>query len=132
MAVERNTVEGMDLAERTAQLFAIFESQEFDGLEALLAPGAKMKQNGNPEHDIEGLMAFIQGFKNDGVAVKYSDVRRSVGEGFVVEQHVVTLTRPDGKSATTDVCVVLRFDDDGLITRLDEYSDSAAFAALSD
>ena len=123
---------GMDIAERTGQLFAIFESQEFDGLEALLAPDAKMKQNGNPEHDVEGLMAFVQGLKNDGVAVKYSDVRRSVGDGFVVEQHVVTLTRTDGTSASTDVCVVLRFDDDGLITRLDEYVDSAVFAALID
>lgn len=122
----------MDLAERTGQLFAIFESQEFDGLDALLSPDVKMKQNGNPEHDIDGLKAFIQGFKNDGVSVKYSDVRRSVGDGFVVEQHVVTLTRPDGKSATTDVCVVLRFDDDGLITRLDEYVDSAVFATLVD
>ncbi len=89
----------MDLAERTGQLFAIFESQEFDGLEALLATDVKMKQNGNPEHDVDGLMAFVKGLKNDGVAVKYSDVRRSVGDGFVVEQHVVTLTRPDGKSA---------------------------------
>jgi ketosteroid isomerase-like protein len=59
-------------------------------------------------------------------------VRRSVGDGFVVEQHVVTLTRPDGKSASTDVCVVLRFGDGGLITRLDEYTDSAVFAALID
>jgi ketosteroid isomerase-like protein len=122
----------MDLAARTEQLFAIFESQEFDGLEALLAADAKMKQNGNPEHDIDGLLAFVKGFKNDGVSVKYSDVRRSVGDGFVVEQHVVTLTRPDGKSASTDVCVVLRFDDDGLIARLDEYADSAVFATLVD
>jgi hypothetical protein len=30
------------------------------------------------------------------------------------------------------VCVVLRFDDGGLITRLDEYTDSAVFAALID
>jgi ketosteroid isomerase-like protein len=122
----------MDLGARTAQLFDVFESQEFDGLAALLAPGATMKQNGNPEHDVAGLMAFVQGLKNDGVRVRYSDVRRSVGDGFVVEQHVVTLTRPDGVSASTDVCVVLRFDDDGLITRLDEYADSAVFAALAD
>ena len=120
----------MDLAARTEQLFAIFESQEFDGLESLLAPDVTMKQNGNPEHDKDGLMAFVQGFKNDGVSVKYSDVRRSVGDGFVVEQHVVTLTRPDGKSASTDVCVVLRFDDDGMIIRVDEYVDSAVFARL--
>jgi len=121
----------MDLAATTAELFSIFESQEFDGLEPLLAPEVKMKQNGNPEHGLDGLMAFVQGLKNDGVSVRYSDVRRSVGDGFVVEQHVVTLTRPDGKSATTDVCVVVRFDDQGRITRLDEYADSAVFAALS-
>jgi len=126
-----DTVGAMDPAARTAQLFSIFESQEFDGLERLLAPEAKMKQNGNPEHDVEGLLAFVQGLKNEGVSVAYSDVRRSVGDGFVVEQHVVTLTRPDGKSAATDVCVVLRFDDDGLITRLDEYADSAVFASLN-
>ena len=122
----------MDIAERTSRLFDIFESQEFDGLASLLAADATMKQNGNPEHDIDGLMAFVQGLKNDGVAVKYSDVRRSVGDDFVVEQHVVTLTRPDGKSASTDVCVVLRFDDVGMITRIDEYADSAVFAALND
>ena len=121
----------MDLAATTAELFSIFESQEFDGLERLLAPEAKMKQNGNPEHGLDGLMAFVEGLKNDGVSVAYSDVRRSVGDGFVVEQHVVTLTRPDGKSASTDVCVVLRFDDQGRITRMDEYADSVVFAALS-
>ena len=121
----------MDLAATTAELFSIFETQEFDGLERLLAPDAKMKQNGNPEHDKDGMLAFVQGMKNEGVSVEYSDVRRSVGDGFVVEQHVVTLTRPDGKSATTDACFVLRFDDDGLITRVDEYVDSAVFAALT-
>ncbi len=121
----------MDIAERTSRLFEIFESQEFDGLDALLAADVKMKQNGNPEHDMAGLLAFVQGLKNEGVGVRYSDVRRSVGDDFVVEQHVVTLTRPDGKSASTDVCVVVRFDDLGLITRLDEYVDSVVFAALS-
>ncbi|HSL74127.1 MAG TPA: nuclear transport factor 2 family protein [Ilumatobacteraceae bacterium] len=120
----------MDLGARTAQLFDLFESQEFDGLDELLAAGATMKQNGNPEHDVTGLMAFVQGLKREGVRVQYSDVRRSVGQDFVVEQHVVTLTRPDGKSASTDVCVVVRFDDEGRIVRLDEYADSAVFATL--
>lgn len=121
----------MDLAARTAQLFAAFESQEFEGIEALLSPEARIKQNGNPEHDVAGLLAFVRGLLADDVSVRYSDVRRSVGDGFVVEQHVVTLTRSDGESASTDVCVVLRFDDDGLITRLDEYVDSAVFADLA-
>ncbi len=66
VTVERHTVEGMDLAARTAQLFAIFESQEFDGLEALVAPGVITKQNSNSELDLAGLKAFVQGLKNDG------------------------------------------------------------------
>jgi hypothetical protein len=122
----------MDLAARTARLFSIFQSQEYDDLTSLIAPDAKIKQNGNPEHGVDGLMAFVQGLNDEGVSVEYSDIRRSVGDGFVVEQHVVTLTRPDGRSASTDVCVVLRFGDDGLITRLDEYADSAVFATLYD
>jgi hypothetical protein len=120
----------VDLADITGRLFDIFESQEFEGIEAMLAPDAKLKQNGNPEYGVDGLLAYVQGLKNEGVRIEYSDVRRSVGEGFVVDQHVVTLTRPDGESASTDVCVVLRFDDDGLITRMDEYADSAVFAEL--
>jgi hypothetical protein len=120
----------MDLAARTEQLFSIFESQEFDGLAELFSPDVAVKQNNNPEHGLDGLMAFVGGLRNEGVKIEYSDVRRSVGDGFVVEQHVRTLTRPDGKSASGDVCVVLRFDDEGRIVRMDEYADSAAFAAL--
>ena len=55
---------------------------------------------------------------------------RTVAEGVVTEQHIVTLTRPDGVPASCDVCVVVRFDDDGLITRVDEYLGMAAFAPL--
>lgn len=121
---------GMKLAETTAQLFSIFESQDFDELDQLVSPDLLVKQNNNPEHGLDGLMAFVQGLRNDGVAIEYSDVRRSVGDDFVVEQHLVTLTRPDGVSATSDVCVVLRFDADGRVVRLDEYADPGAFAGL--
>ena len=73
---------------------------------------------------------MIEGLKRDGVIVEYSDVRRSVGVRFVVEQHIVRLTRPDGVSASTDVCVVVHFDDTGLIIGPHEYVDTAAFVAL--
>ena len=120
----------MDLGARTEQLFAIFEAQQFDGIEQLFAPDAQIKQNGNPEHGLDGLLAFVGGLKHEGVSVAYSDVRRSIGDGFVVEQHVVTLTTPDGRSASTDECFVVRYDDEGLVIHLDEYVDSAVFSAL--
>jgi ketosteroid isomerase-like protein len=120
----------MDLEARTAQLFEHFSTQEFDGVSDLFAPNAGVRQNANAEHGIDGLMMMIQDLKRDGVSVEYSDIRRSVGERFVIEQHIVRLTRPDGVSASTDVCVVVHFDDTGLITGLHEYVDTAAFASL--
>ena len=93
----------MDLDARVAQLFEHFSTQEFDGVSDLFAPDAGVRQNGNPEHGIDGLLTMIQGLKHDGVSVEYSDIRRNVGDRFVVEQHIVTLTRPDGVSASTDV-----------------------------
>ena len=120
----------MDLEALTAELFAHFSSRTPDGLSDLFAPGARVQQNGNPEHGIDGLLTMIQGLKRDGVTVEYSDIRRSMGERFVVEQHLVRLTRPDGVSASTDVCVMLHFDEQGLITGLHEYVDTAALSPL--
>ena len=99
-------------------------------LEGFFRPDAQVRRNGNPEHGIDGLFTMIEGLKRDGVTVQYSDVRRSVGDRFVVEQHAVRLTRPDGVSASTEVCVVVDFDDAGLITGLHEYFDTVAMAAL--
>jgi ketosteroid isomerase-like protein len=120
----------MDLETRTARLFDHFARQELDGVSDLFAPDARVRQNGTPEHGIEGLLTMIKGLKSGGVTTEYSDVRRTTGDAFVVEQHLVRLTRPDGVSASTDACVVLHFDAEGLITSIHEYVDTAPFAAL--
>jgi hypothetical protein len=120
----------MDLSAATAQLFGHFESHSIEGVREMFAPEARVQQNSSPEHGIEGLVSMIKGLQRDGVRVEYSDVRRNVGDGFVAEQHVVKLTRPDGTTASSDVCVIVHFDDDGLITGLHEYVDSAPFAKL--
>ena len=57
-------------------------------------------------------------------------MRRVVAASAVTEQHLVTLRRADGVEAASDACVVLRFDDDGKIVRLDEYVDAGSFAAI--
>ncbi len=57
-------------------------------------------------------------------------VRTHLCSRAVAEQHVVTLTRPDGTSASSEVCLVARFDEDGLVTRLEEYVDTSAMAGL--
>jgi ketosteroid isomerase-like protein len=121
----------MDLAARTDDLFAKFATQDADGVAALCAAGCRVRRNNDPESDIETLLVELRAmFWDTGVQTAYSDVRRTVADHAVTEQHVVTLTRPDGVAASCDVCVVIRFNDDGLITKLDEYLDTVAFAPL--
>ena len=121
----------MDLDARTDALFANFAADDADGVAALCAPTFRIKQNNGPEVDVvtltDGLRAMLW---DAGVTTAYSDVRRTVADRVVTEQHIVTLTRSDGFAASSDVCAVIRFDDNRLITRIDEYFDSAAFGPL--
>jgi ketosteroid isomerase-like protein len=54
--------------------------------------------------------------------------REALPDGFM-QQHVLEATLPDGTKWAMDACVVCRVKD-GVITRLDEYLDSAKSAAL--
>lgn len=55
---------------------------------------------------------------------------RTDADGVVTEQHIVTLIRADGFSASADVCAVIRFDENMFVTRIDECFDSVAFGPL--
>ena len=83
---------------------------------------------GSAVSDRMSAFAF-RGYKNARITGAVELLKRP-DELFVVEQHVRRLTRADGVSAACDVCVVVRFDPSGLISRLDEYVDTAAFASL--
>lgn len=54
--------------------------------------------------------------------------REPLKDGFV-QQHVLSATLPDGTQWHIDACVVVKMEQ-GRITRLDEYIDSAAGAKL--
>lgn len=57
---------------------------------------------------------------------RYTDRRIRVFEGGVVQQHVLRgVHRRTGESLAMDACVVALVNDEGRITRLDEYIDSA-------
>jgi ketosteroid isomerase-like protein len=120
----------MDLDALTDRFFVLSAAADGDGVVAMCADDGRFKQNFGEEGGVDTLRALVEGTGAAGIAVAYSDVRRLVTESAVTEQHTVTLTRTDGVQVASDVCVVLRFDDRGLITRLDEYVDTAAFAPI--
>ena len=113
------------------QLFDAFARQDGDELRAMASSDFVARRNGSPPLGFDEMMAMIgETLWGLGVTSSYSDIRRVVGEHAVAEQHLVTLTRPDGKSVDIDIAVIVHFDDDGLVTTLDEYADSALLVPL--
>ena len=69
-------------------------------------------------------------FWSTGLTISYSNIRRVQSDRAVAEQHDVTLARPDGVQVVVDVCVIVRFDEEGLVLSIEEYADTAQFALL--
>ena len=63
---------------------------------------------------------------------EYADRRIELFEGGAVQQHVLTGTRiSTGEPIALHACVVIRVNEEGKITRLDEYLDSAEAMKLA-
>jgi hypothetical protein len=63
--------------------------------------------------------------------LRYDNVRRHPFPGGVVEQHDTIVPIPGrDEPLVMPACLVVLVDDDGLVTRVDEYVDSGAVAAL--
>ena len=110
-----------DIAER---LFAFFVAWDLDAVANMLAPQATITQNGRTTPAVEALAA-IGALRSVIGDHRYVDVRRTFGERTVVEEHRVVSTTPAGVAVDLSACVVIRVDDSGMITSLDEYVDTA-------
>ncbi len=63
---------------------------------------------------------------------RYANVVRRAIDGGVVQQHVLSGTTTSGVSVEMPACLFVLIDDDGLITRIEEYVDTAQSRALTD
>lgn len=111
-----------DLDRIASSLFEAFERHDLDAVEAMLAPGATITQNGS-SMTWEKARPVLAGITDVLRNHRYVDVRRVVGEGAVVEEHGVVATTPSGRELRLHACVVIRVDDHGSITSIDEYVD---------
>ena len=111
-----------DLAER---VFAAFVDHDLDAVEAMMAPEATLTQNGRVSSFVEA-RPMLEGLRSVIGDHHYENVRRTIGTDAVVEEHDVVSTTPSGKAVRLAACVVIRVDDHGLITALDEYVDGSS------
>ncbi len=116
----------------TDDFFAAIVRHDWDDVEARIHPDARAYQNiGGGETDARRTFKKMRRLVESVASIAYENPRRVVAADAVVEQHDVRMTRKDGVDVVLDVCIILRFDDDGRIVRLDEYLDSAAAAGLA-
>ena len=120
----------MDNQQIAADLFSAFETGDMDTVRQLCAPEFRARQNLNNEFDVETLIQFSQAVSAIVSDFRYENITRSAtGSGFV-EEHKVRGTLPNGSQLTLVACVVADIEN-GKITRLREYVDTAAAAGLS-
>ncbi|MCH2187726.1 hypothetical protein MK280_17870 [Myxococcota bacterium] len=128
MTTEHDT---KDLKALTAAFFSDISARNWEGALTRIHPEARAVQNiSGHELNARDLLNSMRALVESLAAFSYENPRYIVGEQAVVEQHDVRMTRGDGVEVLIDICVILRFDTDGFIIRIDEYLDSGALRPL--
>ncbi len=107
------------------------EGGDVEAVRACYAPDAKIWHNNDGlEQTVDQNIKVLNWFMRKLPNRKYRIVRReALSDGFL-QQHVLEATLPDGRPFKMSACCVIRMQD-GVITRLDEYFDSAEAAQLN-
>ncbi|MBI5504209.1 MAG: nuclear transport factor 2 family protein [Deltaproteobacteria bacterium] len=117
----------LDLADR---LFLALEAGDLDAVRALHAPHALVWHNNDRiEQSREENMASLAAFVGASRSRFYEVTRREPFHGGFFQQHVLRVESHAGETFEVPACVVCLIED-GRITRLDEYFDSAQIGEL--
>lgn len=118
----------IDVANR---LFDAIERGDHASVEAMWADGVTVWHSGDAEdNDRVRALKVIRWFIRSTTQRSYEILDRQAFDGGFVQQHVLRAEGAGGASITLRVCIVIKVNADGLITRIDEYFDPADMAAL--
>jgi len=120
----------LDLGAVAEELFASAERGDWARFRSLCSADAVLCQNVGVAAPIDDALPGLQALTANGTLLRYENVRRFVGPQHVTELHDAVFTKPDGTEVRIDICVVLQFDEDGRITRANEYLDANAAKPL--
>lgn len=120
--------DALQVAER---LFAAIPKGDLDAVREIYAPDARIWHNHDGVvQDPAANLAVLGWIVSNLRDISYDEIRRAPTPGGFVQQHVMRATLPNGKRFELTACIVCTVVA-GRITRLDEYLDSAALAALA-
>jgi ketosteroid isomerase-like protein len=125
------TTEHDVIPEVAGRLIAAIEAGDFDGFLACYAPGAVIwHNNDNLEQEPATVVKVLGWLRKRVNGLRYEELRVQPTPTGYVEQHVLRGIGRDGSAFEVPACLVVTVVD-GLITRLDEYIDTAGVAHLS-
>jgi ketosteroid isomerase-like protein len=113
------------------RFFDAVENGDIETLYGCYAPDAKIWHNtDDTEQTRDDNARTLRGFVRHVSNRVYAERRLHVFEGGFVQQHELRGVRPDGVAVRLTACIVCAVED-GRITRLDEYFDSAQVAEFT-
>jgi ketosteroid isomerase-like protein len=117
----------LELAQR---LFAAIENGDADSVREIYAPGCEIWHNtdGATQTVDENLRTLRWVIRNIA-GLRYEEARRHETPTGFVQQHVLRGAAPSGEPLEVPACIVCKVEN-GRITRLEEYLDSAHLAPL--
>jgi ketosteroid isomerase-like protein len=117
-----------DVANR---LFDAIERGDYATVDGMWAPDVTVWHSGDQkDNERSRALKVIRWFMNVTTTRTYQILDRQFFDGGFVQQHVLRAHRSEGPSIEMRVCIVIKVDATGLITRIDEYFDPADMAPL--
>jgi ketosteroid isomerase-like protein len=114
-----------------AALFDAIERGDAAAVAALFHPGIGVWHAGDRrDNDYARAVRVIEWFIDSTTERSYEILDRQLFETGFVQQHILRATGIAGAVISLRVCIVIKVDAAGLITRIDEYFDPADMAAL--
>lgn len=117
-----------DVADR---LFGAIEHSDITTVAELFSPDIAVWKSGDArDNDHARSVKIIQWFVDATVDRRYEILDRQLFDGGFVQQHVLHARTPAGRTIAMRVCIVIKVDAYGMITRVDEYFDPAELVPL--
>jgi uncharacterized protein len=131
MGMTEHDIKQNEVPDVAGRLIAAIEAGDFDAFLACYAPGAVIWHNNDNVEQSPTTVVKVLGWLRKRVdGLRYEELRVQPTPSGYVEQHVLRGTARDGSALEVPACLVVTVVD-GLITRLDEYIDTAGVAHLS-
>ena len=113
------------------QLFGAIERSDVAAVAQLFGPDVRVWKSGDRrDNDRDRSLRIISWFIDSTVERRYQILDRHLFPGGFVQQHILHATTGRGGVLAMRVCIVIKIDSGGLISRIDEYFDPAELAPL--